>query len=127
MAKKARRRLEEDAAPPFEFPEFDEASFVRHEYEQTNAMFFSIVVAVGLAVLSLALDRLLAGVSPASLQGWVPAAVSLALIAISPLILLRLRNGAPDYTRGDWATVILLEVFGWLGFWFLLSDVFPAH
>ena len=128
MAKKARKKLEEEAeAASFSFPEFDEEAFVRHEFEQTIAMGFAVAVSILLAVLSFGLDRGLSGVSPSTLQWVLPVVIALAVTAFSPFLLQRLRNGAPDYTRGDWATVILLEVFGWIGFWFLLSDVFPVH
>jgi hypothetical protein len=128
MAKKARKKLEDDAeASSFQFPEFDEPAFMAHEFEQTIAMGFALVVAVALAAVSFALDRGLSGFSQPTLQWLVPLAVSIGVIAFSPLILRRLRTGAPEYTRGDWATVILLEVFGWLGFWFLISDVFGPH
>ena len=128
MAKKARKKLEDDAeASSFQFPEFDEHQFIAHEFEQTVATGFAILVAVGAAVLSFGIDRGLSGFSQPTLQWVVPLAVAVALIAFSPFLLQRLRRSAPEYTRGDWATVILLEVFGWLGFWFLFSDVFGPH
>jgi hypothetical protein len=128
VAKKARKKLEEDAEiSSFQFPEFDERTFIAHEFEQTIATGFAIVVAVGLAAVSFGIDRGLSGFSQPTLQWLVPLALSIALIAFSPLILQRLRTGAPEYTRGDWASVILLEIFGWLGFWFLFSNVFGPH
>ena len=45
------------------------------------------------------------------------------LLAGSPILIQRLRPKASEYTRGEWAGLILLEFFGWVGFWFLLSDV----
>jgi hypothetical protein len=98
-----------------------------HEWEQTIATGFALVVAVALAVVSWAIDRGLSGFSQPVLQGVVPVALAIGVIAFSPLILLRLRRGKPEYTRGDWASVILLELFGWLGFWFLISDVLGTH
>lgn len=128
MAKKARKKLEEDAEiSSFQFPEFDERTFIAHEFEQTIATGFAVALAVGLAGLSFALDRGLSAYSQPTLQWLVPLAVSIVVIAISPLIILRLREGSPEYTRGDWASVILLEIFGWLGFWFLFSDVLGPH
>ena len=124
MAKK--KKLEDDAADAFEFPEFDEAGFIQHEFEQTYAIAFAIVVAVVLAVVSFAVDRGLAGYSQPTLEGLVPVALSIGTIIFSPFLLQRLRVPARDYTRGDWASVILVEGFGWLGFWFLLSNVFPS-
>ena len=128
MAKKARKKLEEDAEiGSFQFPEFDVRTFIAHEFEQTIATGFAVVVAVALALLSVGIDRGLAPYSQPVLQGLVPFVISVIVIASSPLILGRLRRDAPEYTRGDWASVILLEIFGWLGFWFLFSDVFGTH
>jgi hypothetical protein len=128
VAKKARKKLEEDAeAGSFQFPEFDEHAFIEHENEQTIATGFALLLAVVLAAVSFGIDRGLAGFSQPTLQWLVPMAVSIGAIAFSPLILQRFRGDAPEYTRGDWASVILLEVFGWLGFWFLLSDVLGSH
>ena len=124
MAKKARKRLEEEAASAFEFPEFDELAFIRHEFEQTYAMFFAVIVAIALGVASFAVDRALAGYSQPALQGLVPPAFSIAVIAFSPILLQRIRPAASEYTRGDWAGLIVLEIFLWLGLWFLLADVF---
>jgi len=125
VAKKARKRLEEEAeANSFEFPVFDERAFISHEFEQTVATGFAVAFAVLLAVISFGLDRVLRSASQAALEGAVPALVSLALIIASPFLLRRLRTAASTYTRGDWASLILLELFGWLGFWFLLTDVF---
>jgi hypothetical protein len=128
VAKKVRKRLEEEAAEnAFEFPEFDEGAFIRHEFEQTWAMAFAVVVAVALGVVSFVLDRALAGFSQPALQGLAPAALSLGVVGFSPFLLQRLRNGAKDYTRGDWAGLIVLEIFLWLGLWFLLADVFHLN
>ncbi len=49
--------------------------------------------------------------------------MGLAVVIASPFLIRRLRASAGDYTKGDWAALILVEVFGWLGFWFVLSDV----
>jgi len=128
VAKKARKKLEDDAdASNFEFPEFDEHTFILHENEQTFATAFALVVAVALAAVSFGIDRGLSGFSQPTLQGLLPVAIAIGFIAFSPLVWLRLHREHPDYTKGDWASVILLELFGWLGFWFLFSDVFGPH
>jgi hypothetical protein len=128
LAKKARKKLEDDAEiASFQFPEFDERTFIAHEFEQTIATGFAIVIAVGLAALSFAIDRAFAPYSQPTLQWIVPLAVAAGVIAFSPLLIGRLRADAPEYTRGDWASVILLEIFGWLGFWFLFTDVAGLH
>ncbi len=124
MAKKARKRFEEDAASSFQFPEFDEATFMRHEFEQTYAMAFAVVLATILGVVSYAIDRALVGYSQPTLQGLAPVVVAVGAIAFSPFLLQRIRSGARDYTRGDWAGLMVLEIFLWLGLWFLLADVF---
>jgi hypothetical protein len=125
MAKKARRRLEEtEAVVSFEFPTFDERGFVRHELEQTVATGFAFALAVLLAVLSFALDRVIAPTGQAILQVALPVLLSISVVIASPILWARLRPAASEYRRGDWASLILLEMFGWLGLWFLLTDVF---
>ncbi|MCI4328210.1 MAG: hypothetical protein L3J86_01380 [Thermoplasmata archaeon] len=117
MAKKGKRKLDEAGEiKPFEFPEFDERKFLLHDYEQTIATAIAISLAVGLGALSWALDR-------TGLPLVVPVVVAIAIIVFSPYLFQRLRETAGDYTKGDWAGLILTEAFGWLGIWFLLIDV----
>jgi hypothetical protein len=116
MAKKARRKAEEEEGNEFTFPEFDERGFLRHEYEQTFATAIALVVSVALGVVSWAIDS-------AGLPVVVPVVVAVAAIVFSPYLFLRLRETAGDYTKGDWAGLILMETFGWLGIWFLLLDL----
>jgi hypothetical protein len=117
MAKKAKRKLDEDGAiKPFEFPEFDERKFLRHEYEQTFATGIAISIAVFLGVVSWAMDRV-------GLPLIVPVVFSIAFVVFSPYLYLRIRETATEYTKGDWAGLILTEAFGWLGIWFLILDV----
>ncbi|MCI4325766.1 MAG: hypothetical protein L3K00_07825 [Thermoplasmata archaeon] len=117
MAKKGKRKLDEAGEiKPFEFPAFDERKFLLHEYEQTVATVIAITLAVVLGVVSWAMDR-------AGLPLVVPVVVSIALIVFSPYLFQRVRDAAGDYTKGDWAGLILTEAFGWLGIWFLLIDV----
>ncbi|MCI4322071.1 MAG: hypothetical protein L3K18_08505 [Thermoplasmata archaeon] len=117
MAKKARRKLDEDTPETrFQFPDFEVEKFLRHEFEQTFATMLAIGLAVALAVVSWALDR-------AGLPYVVPAAIGVAVIAFSPFLIQRLRPAAEEYTKGDWVGLILTEAFGWLGIWFLLLDV----
>lgn len=47
----------------------------------------------------------------------------LAVVIGSPFLIRRLRAAAATYTKGDWAGLILVELFGWLGIWFVLTDV----
>jgi len=121
MAKKARRKLEEEEeAHSFQFPEFDELKFILHELEQSWALAIAFILTVGLAVVSWALDRLASGLA------FVPFILGIGLIAFSPSLIQRLRPLAHEYTRGDWAGLIVIEVFGWLGLWFLFLSVAPV-
>src|SRR5580700_2380731 len=105
MAKKARRKLEEDAeANEFTFPEFDERKFLRHEYEQTVATGLAIATAIALGFVSWAIDR-------AGLPLVIPVVVAIAAIVFSPFLFRRLRESAGEYTKGDWAGLILTEAF----------------
>ena len=125
MAKKARKRLEEtEAAASFEFPTFDERGFIRHELEQTTATGFAFGLAVLLAVLSFGIDRLIGPGGSPTLQAALPVLVSIGVVIASPTLLGRLRPAVAEYRRGDWVSLFLLELFGWLGIWFLLTDVF---
>jgi hypothetical protein len=117
MAKKAKRKLDEDGAiKPFEFPEFDEWKFLHHEYEQTVATAIAITIAAVLGIVSWAMDRV-------GLPLIVPVVFSIAFVVFSPYFFQRVRESALEYTKGDWAGLILTEGFGWLGVWFLLLDV----
>ena len=117
MAKKARRKAGEDAeAPEFQFPEFDLAKFLRHEFEQTYAVAIALVIAIALGVVSWAVDF-------RTLPLAVPVVVGIVGVAFSPYLIQRLRSASTEYTKGDWAGLILVEVFGWLGVWFLLLNV----
>lgn len=116
MAKKARRKLEEAAEPPFEFPAFDDKAFLEHEFEMTAGTTIALLVAILLGVLSWAL--LVVG-----LPWFVPVVLAIAIIVGMPVLLTRLREAAKSYTKGDWAGLFLMEIFGWLGFWFLFSSL----
>ncbi len=118
MAKKVRQKLEEaDQARAFEFPTFDEPKFLSHEFEQTMATLLVFGFSLGLGALSFL-------VTWSALPGLVAAAISLMIVVFTPWIVQRIRPLASQYTRGEWAGLLLLEIFGWLGFWFLLTDVF---
>lgn len=95
--------------------------FIAHEVEQTFATGFALIVAVLLGAVSFAIDKAIGGTS---FGPFVPIPVGIAVIVLSPWLLQRLRTGKPEYTRGDWATVILMELFGWLGIWFVLTNLF---
>jgi hypothetical protein len=124
MAKKARRRSEEQAKEEeshhFQFPEFDELKWILHELELSLALAVAFVITVGLAVLSWAYDHATTGFL------FLPLLVGIGVISFSPTIIQRLRPEAHEYTRGDWAGLIVVELLGWLGLWFLFLNVAPV-
>lgn len=116
MAKKARRKVEEAAEPPWDFPVFDLPAFLTHEFEMTTATTIALVVAVLLGAFSWALMVV-------GLPWFVPVVLALVIIGALPSVLTRLREAARAYTTGDWAGMFLMEIFGWLGFWFLFANL----
>ena len=121
MAKKARRKLEEEEeAHAFQFPEFDELKFILHELEQSWAMIIAFIITVGLALVSWAIDHW------AGALLFAPLILGIGVIAFSPSMIQRLRPLSHEYTRGDWAGLILVELFGWLGLWFLFLSIAPV-
>ena len=116
MAKKARQRVEEALEKPFELPEFDIPKFLHHEFEQTRATLVAFGFAVVLGVVSFLLSRLPTYVL-------VPFGVGFVLLGASPFLIQRIRPRWEEYTRGEWAALIAVEFFGWIGFWFLLADL----
>jgi hypothetical protein len=116
MAKKARRKADENAEPAFEFPVFDDHAFLSHEFEMTIATSIALGIAVLLGLLSWSLEVV-------ALPWFVPVGLSIAIIAAAPVILTRIRTEARTYTKGDWAGLFLMEIFGWLGFWFLFANL----
>jgi hypothetical protein len=116
MAKKARRKVAEAAEPPFEFPVFDSKAFLTHEFEMTTATTIALVVAVLLGLLSWSLGVV-------GLPWYLPVVLALVFIVAIPVILPRIHDAAATYTKGDWASVFLMEIFGWLGFWFLFANL----
>jgi hypothetical protein len=117
MAKKAVRKLEEDDEyRNFEFPTFDEGKFLSHEFEQTYATVLAFVFALVIGVVSFAVSR-------TALGGLAGFGAGIVLIVASPYLVQRLRPSSTEYTRGEWAALLLLEIFGWLGVWFLVTDL----
>jgi hypothetical protein len=116
MAKKARKKVEERAEPPFEFPVFDSKTFLTHEFEMTTATTIALVVAILLGLLSWALGVV-------GLPWYAPVGISIVAMAVVPVILPRIHEATKIYTKGDWASLFLMEIFGWLGFWFLFANI----
>lgn len=127
MAKKVRTRPEAAEEHKFEFPVFDEKTFIRHELELTMGS----VLAIGWSVLAAAVSAIISlsgslGASGPTLDENLLASVGLGLLIIiaSAFLFPRLDRGFASYTRGEWASIFLLEIFGWLGFWLLMAGAF---
>ena len=119
MAKKVRRKLEEEEAAAFEFPVFDEQAFVTKEFEMTAAVALAGLIAVLLGILGWALT---AGGTYAA----IPWALGFLGLVASPFLIRRFRTKSSLYTKSDWAGLIALEFFGWLAIWFVLLNVSPT-
>jgi len=118
MAKKVRRKLEEEEAAAFEFPTFDEAAFAAKEFELTYALLLATAITVLMGVLSWAL-------SVTGIYWYIVFPLGIVILAVSPYIIGRLRSKSSIYTKGDWAGLIALEFFGWLALWFVLQNLSP--
>jgi hypothetical protein len=118
MAKKARRKLEEDEEPAFEFPPFDEEAFAQKEFEIGTGMLL-------IGLITLVIGVLAWGLSVAGLPWFVPLLLGFLVIGISPFIVQHLRKLSSLYTKGDWAGLLAFEFFGFLALWFLLLSVAP--
>jgi hypothetical protein len=118
VAKKVRKKLEEEEAAAFEFPVFDELAFVKKEYELMGGLIFASVVAVLLGLVGWVM-------SVAGIPFYGPFLVGLVGLIASPYLIRRLRRGSSLYTKGDWAGLIALEFFGWLALWFVLLNLSP--
>ena len=119
MAKKARRKLEEEEAQAFEFPPFDEGAFAKKEFELGTGLLLAGLFTVLIGVLCWALTIV-------GLPSLVPFGIGLAIIAASPLVIGRIRSMSTLFTKGDWAGLIAMEFFGFLALWFLLLNLSPT-
>lgn len=119
MAKKARRKLEEEEEPAFEFPVFDETQFATKEFELGTGLLLAGLFTVAIGVIGWAL-------TVAGLPFYVPLLVGVVIIAASPIVISRLRRLSSLYTKGDWAGLLALEFFGFLALWFLLLNLAAA-
>jgi hypothetical protein len=118
MAKKVRRKLEEEEAAAFEFPVFDEPAFLTKEFELTYALALAGAFTVLLGILSWALSVM-------GLFWYVVFPLGILIIALIPFAIRALRSQSSTYTKGDWAGLIALEFFGWLALWFVLQNLSP--
>ncbi len=119
MAKKARRKLEEEEEQAFEFPPFDEGAFAKKEFELGTGLLLAGLFTILIGVLCWAL-------SVAGLPSLVPFGVGLVIVAASPIVIRRIRAMSSLYTKGDWAGLIAMEFFGFLALWFLLLNLSPT-
>jgi hypothetical protein len=126
MAKKVRQKPEATEESRFEFPVFDERAFVHHELELTTGTILALLWAVIAGVLSGVLS-LLAGGAGNDLFLALALVVGIAVVASSAVIFPRLHDSVDSYTRGDWAGLFMLEIFGWVGLWFLIAGVFAGR
>ncbi len=119
MAKKVRRKLEEEEAAAFEFPVFDELGFVTKEFEMAGALALAVVIALAIGLLAWALTKV-------GLPWFAPFGLGILVVAGSPFVIGRARRKSDLYTKGDWAGLIALEFFGFLALWFVLVDLTVA-
>lgn len=119
MAKKVRSNPEENEESRFEFPVFDERAFILHELELTWGMAMALMVAAIAGILSAALSIY----GGPSLTIAAPIGLGVLAVILSPFLFLSLRRATRDYTKTDWAGVIALEIFTWLGIWLLLAGI----
>jgi len=118
MAKKVRRKLEEEEEAAFEFPPFDEKAFAQKEFELTYALLVASLVTTLMGVLSWAL-------SVVGLYWYVVFPIGLVILIASPYVIRLVRSRSTIYTKGDWTGLLALEFFGWLALWFVLLNLSP--
>lgn len=118
MAKKVRRKLEEEQEPAFEFPPFDEAAFAEKEFELTYALLLATAITVVMGGLSWAL-------SVSGLYWYIVFPIGILILILSPYIIRSVRSKSKIYTKSDWAGLLALEFFGWLALWFVLLNLSP--
>jgi len=116
VAKKARRKLEEEEAAAFEFPVFDEVAFVVKEFEMASAVAIATVLTLVLGAVAWILTR-------SGIAWYFTFLVGLLGLVASPFVIQRVRARSDLYTKGDWAGLLALEFFGWLALWFVLVNL----
>ncbi len=119
MAKKVRRKLEEEEAAAFEFPVFDEVAFVTKEFELAYGLAVAGVVALLLGVVAWAITQ-------AGEPWYVAFPIGFLGVALSPFAIRALRSRSSLYTTGDWAGLLALEFFGWIALWLVLVNLHLA-
>lgn len=120
MAKKVRRKLDDEQEEAFEFPVFDEKAFVTKEFELTYATALACAIAIAIGVLSWVL-------SVEGFPWWAVLGIGFLLVALGPFLIRWARPRSSTYTKGDWTGLIALELFGWLALWFVLQNLSPTQ
>jgi hypothetical protein len=116
MAKKGRQKIEEEKATAFEFPVFDETGFIRHELDLSWATVIALTLAFLLGVLGAVVVHI-------GLPYTVSIAIGVLGLAAVPSTIQTVRHSREVYTKGDWAGIIAVAFFVWVGVWFLLSGL----
>lgn len=114
MAKKGRQKIEEKESTAFEFPVFDETGFIRHELDLSWATVIALTFSVLLGVLGAVAVHF-------GLPFTIPIVIGILGIAAIPSTVQSIRHSDEVYTKGDWAGILAVAFFVWLGVWFLLS------
>ncbi|HYA57200.1 MAG TPA: hypothetical protein VEH57_01880 [Thermoplasmata archaeon] len=116
MAKKVRRKLEEEEEAAFEFPVFDEVGFVSKEYELGVALALAAILMIAMGLVSWALWY-------EGVPWWGPLGLGFLILIASPFLIARVRRRSGAYTKGDWAALLTMEFFGWFALWFVLVNL----
>jgi len=116
VAKKGRRKLEEEEAAAFDFPVFDEVGFVTKEFELGAALAVAGILTVVLGLIAWVFTHL-------GFAWYVPLLVGLLGIALSPFVIREVRARHDLYAMSDWAGLLALEFFGFLALWFVLVNL----
>jgi di/tricarboxylate transporter len=125
MAKKVRKDpAKRDTVKEFHFPEFDVRGFIEHELEQSYATTMSLVFAVVVALASWRLSVLGSSLGSIYLPALTAVALLLGIVCAVAVVLMigRARPRSSDYRKGDWASLIVIYLFFWLGFWALFLN-----
>ncbi len=124
MAKKAKKKIEEDDEyKAFSFPEFDVRGFIHHELEQTSATGIAVILALAVAIASWVLTSYGEGAGLTTSFAVISALLGLAGAVSLPFLIRFVREKAEEYRMGDWASLIAIYVFLWLGVWSLLLNL----
>lgn len=123
MAKKVRQNPVAVEESKFQFPVFDERGFIDHELELTYGMAMAVVWAILAGVAAAGIGTFLSRAAGTTVGISAAVGVGLVIVLTSLVIFPRLRTSVATYTKSDWAGIIALQIFGWIGIWFLLGSL----